>query len=74
MYIHPLWIFFWDEPCLSRLYEIYLSIKDLKISNKKVIAENQCEKHKKSSLALFWLVKFLIQSLGPMLRPTSRIS
>ena len=29
MYIHPLWIFFWDEPFLSRLYEIYLSIKDL---------------------------------------------
>ena len=26
-----------------------------KISNKKVIAENQCEKHKKSSLGLFGL-------------------
>ena len=29
LYIHRLWIFFWDEPFLSRLYEIYLSIKDL---------------------------------------------
>ena len=91
-----MWIFFWDEPFLSHLYEIYLSIKDLdnlaefnllqnlhlctqksvcatnfgslgeiganfslqllsrtqfaKINYKKVIAENQCEKHKKSSL------------------------
>ena len=98
LYIHRLWIFFWDEPFLSRLYEIYLSIKDLenwvefnllqnlhlctqksvrarnfgplgeiganfslqlssrtqlaKINNKKVIAENQCEKHKKSSLEM----------------------
>ena len=96
MYLNRLWIFFWDKPFLSRLYEIYLSIKDLenwaefnllqnlhlctqesvcarnfgplgeiganfslqltsrtqlaKINNKKVIAENQCEKHKKSSL------------------------
>ena len=24
-----MWLFFWDEPFLSRLYEIYLSIKDL---------------------------------------------
>ena len=91
-----MWIFFWDEPFLSRLYEIYLSIKDsdnlaefnllqnlhlctqkfvcatnfgslgeiganfslqlssrtqfVKINYKKVIAKNQCEKHKKSSL------------------------
>ena len=26
--IHHLWIFFWDEALLSRIYEIYLSIKD----------------------------------------------
>ena len=31
MYIRTLRIFFWDEPFLSRLYEIYLSIKDLEI-------------------------------------------
>ena len=24
-----MWLFFWDEPFLSRLYDIYLSIKDL---------------------------------------------
>ena len=30
-YIHRLRIFFWDEPFLSRLYKIYLSIKDLEI-------------------------------------------
>ena len=87
-----LWIFFWDEPFLSRLYENYLSIKDLEIlakfrlsqilhlwtqksvcatnfgpfgeiganfpvqlssrshfaniENRKIIAKNQCEKHK----------------------------
>ena len=98
LYIHTLWIFFWDVPFLSRLCEIYLSIKDLeilaefnllqklhlcaqtsvcatnfgplgefganfslqlssriqfaKINSKKVIAENQCEKHKKSSLVV----------------------
>ena len=28
---HRLWIFFWVEPFLSHLYEIYLSIKDLEI-------------------------------------------
>ena len=31
MYTRTLRIFFWDEPFLSRLYEIYLSIKDLQI-------------------------------------------
>ena len=90
--LHSLWLFFWDEPFLYRLYEIYLSIKDLEnfaefnllqnlhlciqksvcatnlgplgeigasfspqlssrtqfaeIINKKIITENQCEKHK----------------------------
>ena len=106
MYIHILWIFFWDEPFLSRFCEIYLSIKHLeilakfnllqklhlctqtpvcvtnfgplgeiganfslhltsrtqfaKINSKKVIAEIQCEKHKKSSLTE---VNFLNRSL-----------
>ena len=94
------------EPFLSRLYEIYLSIKDLdnlaefnllqnlhlctqkfvcatnfgslgeiganfsqhlssrtqfaKINYKKVIAENQCEKHKKSSLVNIILFYFIL--------------
>ena len=97
----PLVNILWDEPFLSRLYEIYLSIKDLEnwaefnllpnlhlctqnsvcarnfaplgeiganfslqlssrtqlatINNKKVIAENQCEKHKKSSFSRYTL-------------------
>ena len=91
---------FWDEPFLSRLYQIYLSIKDLeilaefrlsqllhlckqksdcatnfgtfgeiganfpvqlsswshfaKMENKKVIAENQCEKHKKLEFSILF--------------------
>ena len=106
MYIHRLWTFFWDEPFLSRLYEVYLSIKDLenwaefnllqnlhlctqksvcarnfgplgeiganfslqlssqtqlaKINSKKVIAENQCEKHKKSSLVILNIFVFFL--------------
>ena len=111
MNIQPLWVFFWDEPFLSRLYEIYLSIKDLdnlaefnllqnlhlctqksvcatnfgslgeisanfslqlssrtqfaKINNKKVIAENQCEKHKKSRLGWnCYLSEFRLHSIS----------
>ena len=29
--MYRLWIFFWDDPFLSRLYGIYMSIKDLEI-------------------------------------------
>ena len=37
-----------------------------KIINKKVIAENQCEKHKKSSLVFGFLVCSLVKSFFPI--------
>ena len=36
-----------------------------KINNKKIIAKNQCEKHKKSSLVPYWTKENLHQSHQP---------
>ena len=46
-------------------FSLQLSSRTLftKINNKKVIAENQCEKHKKSSLVLFMILKILFAFL-----------